>query len=147
MYNLVSDIDGVITCGGGFYSKDGIYLKHFEINAIEAVEELRRHIKNFYFISAASSAGFAISENFLQRLEMPLTYVIPQDRLDYIKRIEGETIFIGDGIYDAKAKSACKYFITLQDATPQAKEAADIILPTVSGSNVLSHLLYWLDNK
>ena len=147
MYNLILDIDGVITCGGGFYSKDGIEFKQFEINTLEAVDELKRHVKEFHFISAASSAGFKISETFLKRIEAPLKYVAPQDRLSYIKQLQGETIFIGDGLYDAKASSACTYFITLQDATPQAKDAAHVILPTISGSNVLSHLLYWLDNK
>jgi len=147
MYNLVLDIDGVLTCGGGFYTKDGIYFKQFELNLIESIDELCRHIKEFYFISAASSEGFTISEIFLARINTKLNYVTPQDRLNYIKNLDGETIFIGDGIYDARAASACKYFITLQDATPQAKDAAHVILPTISGSNVLSHLLYWLDNK
>lgn len=145
MYNLVLDIDGVLSCGGGFYTSEGVYLKQFELNALESLDELKAYIKNVYFISAASKPGFAISEAYVMRLGHTLLRVLPENRKSFISSLEGKTIFIGDGIYDAKVADSCYRFIALQDSTPQAKRSAHVILPTISGSNVLAHLLDWLE--
>jgi 3-deoxy-D-manno-octulosonate 8-phosphate phosphatase (KDO 8-P phosphatase) len=145
---LISDVDGVLTCGGHYYSKEGKIIKRFGGNDADALKVLReKFVDNIIFITS-DKIGFDISKRRIDDMGYQLIFVgRKEDRIKYLSSLDGDTIFIGDGIFDSEAYGSVKTSFCLKDSTPQAKRKATYILPTTAGNNVFSHLLEVFENN
>ena len=138
---LVSDVDGILTDGGHYYSSSGKFLKKFGSNDKDALKILCHYFERIIFISA-DKIGFEISyKRISEDWGYECFYVSTKERLDYLKNLGNRVVFVGDGLEDALTQGIVFKFITVKDATPQAQNAADLVLHTVGGKNVFPHLL------
>ena len=141
---LVSDVDGILTDGGHYYTAEGKFMKKIGSNEKDALKLLLNHFDTINFISA-DKYGFDISKKRISfEWGYQLDLITTAERENYLKSLKGEVYFLGDGIHDANCKSVCYKFLTLLDSTPQAKNAADFVLPTTAGKNVFANLLFYI---
>ena len=144
---LISDVDGVLTCGGHFYDVDGKRYKKFGSNDKDALRELNsKYFENILFITS-DKIGFDISKKRINDMGFEVKYLSIEERKEYFLKLEGKKIYIGDGIYDVELFNYVDMSFSLDDSTPQAKKKCTHMLKTSGGKNVFSHLLEFLDNS
>lgn len=144
---LISDIDGIITNGYHYYSNENKVFKAFGSNDREAIEILNHYFTKIIFITA-DKLGFEITKKRVEiDMQQTLLYVNSKDRKEYLSSFNEPIWFLGDGIKDAQCQIKVDFFITVQNATSYSKEVADLILPTIGGSNVLSELAFKIERN
>ena len=100
---FILDVDGVLNDGMLYWGANGKPFKAFGNYDHDGLKLLRKHIE-IEFVSADEN-GFGITHNrIVEHMKFPLTLVKEKDRLDFVlaKGDPKETIFMGDGPYDAK---------------------------------------------
>ncbi|MFH0712194.1 MAG: HAD hydrolase family protein [archaeon] len=135
--NFVLDIDGVMTTGQFLYSKDGKEYKIFGAHDADGLKLIKDKV-NIFFITA-DKTGFPISKKRIDDMGYPIELVAEQERYSYIKEKFGfeNTIFMGDGIFDAPIIKACKIGIAPANARIEAKRAADFVTVPKSGEGAV----------
>ncbi len=135
--NFVLDVDGVMTTGQFLYSKNGKFLKVFGAHDADGLKLLKDKL-NIYFISADKS-GFSISKRRIDDMGFKIELVTEKDRYGYFKRRFGlkNTIFMGDGIFDAPIIRDCLFGIAPSNARIEAKNWAKYITPSNSGEGAV----------
>jgi len=135
--NLVIDVDGVMTTGQFLYSSKGKEFKVFGPHDSDGLKLIRDKL-NIIFISA-DKRGFAISEKRINDMGYLIELVTEQDRYLYIKEKFGfeNTIYIGEGIFDAPILSECKFGIAPANARIEAKKAADFVTVLKGGEGAV----------
>jgi len=131
--NFVLDVDGVMTTGQFLYSKEGKTHKVFGPHDADGLKLIRDKV-NICFITA-DKRGLPItkkriSEDMGYRLEV----VTEEERYNFIRENFGfeNTIFMGDGIFDAPILRKCMFGIAPKNARIEAKNSADFITPSNS---------------
>lgn len=100
---FILDVDGVLNDGMLYWGVDGKPFKAFGNYDHDGLKLLRSHL-DIEFVSADEN-GFDITYNrIVEHMKFPLTMVKEKDRLKFVldKGDPSETIFMGDGPYDAK---------------------------------------------
>lgn len=100
---FIMDVDGVLNDGMLYWGVNGKPFKAFGNYDHDGLKLLRAHL-DIEFVSADEN-GFGITHNrIVEHMKFPLTMVKEKDRLNWIlaKGDPKETIFMGDGPYDAK---------------------------------------------
>ena len=100
---FILDVDGVLNDGMLYWGVDGKPFKAFGNYDHDGLKLLRKHL-DIEFVSADEN-GFDITYNRITtHMKFPLTMVKEKDRLDFVlsKGDPKETIFMGDGPFDAK---------------------------------------------
>ena len=131
------DVDGVMTTGQFLYSAEGKAYKIFGPHDADGLKMIKDKV-NITFITA-DKRGFPISKKRIEDMGFPIKLVSEQDRHAHIKEEYGfdKTIFMGDGIFDAKLIKECKFGIAPANARPEAKSAADFITPSKSAEGAV----------
>jgi len=144
---FVLDVDGVMTTGQFFYSKDGKAYKIFGPHDSDGLKMLRDKL-NILFITA-DKRGFDTTK---KRITDDMGYdlkLIPEEERDFFFKNEvrhEQTIFMGDGFFDAPVLKKCLCGIAPNNARPEAKKAADYVTPSASGCGaVLDACLHILE--
>lgn len=142
--NLVSDVDGTLSSGEHFYSKDGKIIKSFGSNDKEAAALLSKYIDKIVFCSADSSVnGQIINEKRFSEFKNVEYIICSIEKRQELINSMLPCIYIGDGLMEPRATiNFC-----LLDSSPQAIQKSDVVLPTVAGKNVLAHLLNWFEEQ
>jgi 3-deoxy-D-manno-octulosonate 8-phosphate phosphatase (KDO 8-P phosphatase) len=135
--NLVLDIDGVLTTGQFLYDSKGKAYKIFGAHDSDGLKLLKDKL-NIYFISA-DARGFPISKKRVEDMGFKADLVADKNRYEYIKKRFGfkNTIFMGDGIFDAPVIRDCLFGIAPANARVEAKNRADYITPSKSGEGAV----------
>ena len=135
--NFILDIDGVLTTGQFLYSSEGKAYKIFGPHDADGLKLIKDKI-NIVFISA-DKRGFSISKKRIEDMGFPIELISEQERYNYIKEKFGfeNTIFMGDGIFDASLIKECKFGIAPANARPEAKEVADFITTSRSAEGAV----------
>lgn len=135
--NFVLDVDGVMTTGHFIYSVKGKALKIFGPHDADGLKLIKDKV-NIFFITA-DNRGFAISKKRIEDLGFEIELISEQDRYNYIKEKFGfeNTIFMGDGIFDAPLIRDCKFGIAPANARQEAKEVAHFITPSRSAEGAV----------
>ena len=135
--NFVIDVDGVMTSGQFLYSERGKEYKIFGAHDADGLKLIRDKV-NIIFISA-DKRGFNISKKRMDDMGYPIELVAEADRYNHIKNKFGfeNTIFMGDGIWDAPVIKDCFFGIAPANARPEAKAAAKFITPSKSGEGAV----------
>jgi 3-deoxy-D-manno-octulosonate 8-phosphate phosphatase (KDO 8-P phosphatase) len=126
--DLVLDLDGVLTDGKFLYSKAGKSFKAFSVDDHDGIK-LVQNFLDVHIISADSS-GFEISKRrVVKDMNLSLTLVSIEDRLDWIRRNFGldNTIYMGDGIFDKAIFQRVYYAIAPSSALKEVRRAADFV--------------------
>jgi len=150
--NLVIDVDGVMTTGQFLYSENGKSHKIFGPHDADGLKLIKDEV-NIFFISA-DKRGFLISKKRIEDMGFQLDIVTEQDRYNYIKEKFGfeNTIYIGDGIFDAQIIKDCMFGIAPANARIEAKEVANFVTPSASAEGAVCDACLeikkrFLDNK
>jgi 3-deoxy-D-manno-octulosonate 8-phosphate phosphatase (KDO 8-P phosphatase) len=136
--NLVIDVDGVMTTGQFIYSKRGKEFKIFGPHDADGLKLIRDKI-NIFFITA-DKRGFPITKKRISEdMGYSLEVVSEGDRYEWVKKRFGfeNTIFIGDGIFDAKIIRDCKFGIAPSNARIEARKWAQYITSSKSGEGAV----------
>jgi 3-deoxy-D-manno-octulosonate 8-phosphate phosphatase KdsC-like HAD superfamily phosphatase/dTDP-glucose pyrophosphorylase/galactose mutarotase-like enzyme len=135
--NFVLDIDGVMTTGQFLYSQEGKAFKIFGPHDADGLKMLHDKM-NIYFVTA-DKRGFEISKKRINDMGYPIDLVTEHDRHTYVKEKFGfeNTVFMGDGIFDAKVIKDCKFGIAPQNARREAKDTANFVTDSNSAEGAV----------
>ena len=135
--HIIIDVDGVMTSGQFIYSNKG---KQYIILGAHDSEGLKL-LKKFFKIQfiTADKRGFGITKKrIVDDLKYSLKLVSEEERYNFCENIGFKnTIFIGDGIYDAKILKKCRYGIAPINARVEAKRASDYVTPSKSAEGAV----------
>ena len=134
--NIIFDVDGVLTDGSFYYDEKGKKYKKFGAHDADALILLKKYFK-IYFISS-DLRGFKISSKRVRDMGFKLNYVKSIERLKFLKKVgEKKTIFVGDGIFDLKLISRCKYGISTNNAIDIVKKNSKFVTRRNGGSGAV----------
>lgn len=143
---FVLDVDGVMTTGQFLYSEFGKTYKVFGPHDADGLKMLAGKI-DILFITADKSGFNITKKRIVDDMGYDLRLVSEEARDVFFQEEIGyeQTIFMGDGIFDAPTLEKCLRGIVPQNARQEAKEAADYVTPSASGCGaVLDACLYIL---
>ncbi len=144
---FVLDVDGVMTTGQFLYSEFGKVYKVFGPHDADGLKMLKGKL-DILFITA-DKRGFNITKKrIVDDMGYDLQLCPEEERNTFFSEVIGyeQTIFMGDGIFDAPILKKCLCGIAPQNARPEAKEAADYVTPSASGCGaVLDACIYILE--
>lgn len=144
---FILDVDGVMTTGQFFYSPKGKAFKVFGPHDADGLKLIRDKI-NILFITS-DKRGFPISKKRIDDMGYPLELVTEGDRYKYIKEKFGfeNTIFMGDGIFDAPVIRDCTFGIAPANARIEAKRWAKYVTPSKSGEGAVCDACIVINKK
>ncbi|MCF7871715.1 HAD hydrolase family protein [Candidatus Woesearchaeota archaeon] len=135
---VIFDVDGVFTTGQFLYTKDGKIGKMFGAHDADGIKLLKNKIK-IQAISA-DKRGFEITKRRIQDdMGIKLTLISEKERLDWLKENFDlkTTIYVGDGIHDAKIFDEVGYSIAPKNAFKLTRDKADYVTEHNSGEGAV----------
>ena len=143
---FILDVDGVMTDGKFYYSKEGKVMKVFGSDDHDALCLLKPFMK-IQFVTG-DHRGFDISQKRIaEDMKMPLELVSTTQRLEWIRKNfdAAEVVYMGDGIFDHYVMREVAYAIAPANADSNAKAAAHYITERAGGDRAVAeaslHLL------
>lgn len=133
------DVDGVMTDGKLYYTKEGKVMKVFGPDDSDALSILKNFIK-IIFISG-DKRGFEISKKrIVDDMGFPLEQVSTIKRMEYIKKIADpfEIIYMGDGIFDHYVFQEVGYSICPSDGFYFTKKRANFVTKATGGNRAVA---------
>lgn len=146
--NLILDVDGVMTDGKFLYSKNGKEYKTFGPDDSDALN-IVKDIINIHFVSG-DKRGFEITKKrIVDDMGFPLDQVSTFDRVSWIKDHYDptETIYMGDGIFDALVFKQVAYSIAPQNAFFKTKQEADFVTSKNGGEGAVAQAVFHIMEK
>jgi 3-deoxy-D-manno-octulosonate 8-phosphate phosphatase (KDO 8-P phosphatase) len=144
---FIMDVDGVLNDGMLYWGHDGKPFKAFGNYDHDGLKFLRDHLL-IEFVSADEN-GWPITYNRItEHMGFPLTMVKEKDRLNWVlsKGDPSETVFMGDGPYDAKIFPHVGLSIAPAQAWRTATSAATYVTPREGGKGaVMDACVYIMD--
>lgn len=144
---LVIDVDGVLTNGQSWYSKEGKILKAFGSHDADALQ-LIRDIIEIRFVSA-DHRGFDISQSRVNDMGFSLQLANSEARLELIRKLltRGGVAFIGDSFTDKEALQAATISFAPRNGHPIARKAATIVLKADGGQGAVAEAVLILQRS
>ena len=144
---FIMDVDGVLNDGMLYWGVDGKPFKAFGNYDHDGLKLLRKHLE-IEFVSA-DEIGWPITESrIVEHMKFPCTMVKEKDRLDFVlnKGNPEETIFMGDGPFDAKIFPHVGLSIAPAQAWRTAISNATYVTPREGGKGaVMDACVYIMD--
>ena len=144
---FIMDVDGVLNDGMLYWGVDGKPFKAFGNYDHDGLKMLRKHLE-IEFVSA-DEVGWPITESrIIEHMKFPCTMVKEKDRLDFVlnKGNPEETIFMGDGPFDAKIFPHVGLSIAPAQAWRTAISNATYVTPREGGKGaVMDACVYIMD--
>ena len=143
---FILDVDGVMTDGKFYYSKEGKVIKVFGADDHDALCLLKPYMK-IQFVTG-DHRGFDISKKrIVEDMNMPLELVSTTQRLELIRKHfdVSDVVYMGDGIFDHYVMREVSYAIAPANADNNAKAAAHYVTQRMGGDRAVAeaslHLL------
>lgn len=136
---FVVDVDGVLTDGQYHYTSEGKVMKIFGPDDNDALCLLKRYLQ-IHMISG-DKRGFDITKKRVQEdMKFPLDLVSTFERVEWIKEryLLEDTIFMGDGIFDAIVFDKVAYSIAPANAFYTTKNKADFVTISKGGDKAVA---------
>ena len=141
------DVDGVLNDGMLYWYAGGKPFKAFGNYDHDGLKLLRKHLE-IEFVSA-DEVGWPITESrIIEHMKFPCTMVKEKDRLDFVlnKGNPEETVFMGDGPFDAKIFPHVGLSIAPAQAWRTAISNATYVTPREGGKGaVMDACVYIMD--
>ena len=124
---FILDVDGVMTDGKFYYSKQGKVMKVFGADDNDALSMLNEYI-DIIFITG-DKKGYSISKKRIDDMGFKLNLVSTIKRIDWIKNKYNlsEVIYMGDGIFDHYVMQKVGYSISTANSDANAKKYSKYI--------------------
>ena len=145
--NFILDVDGCLNNGVIYWGVDGKPFKAFGNYDHDGLKILRKYL-NIEFITA-DKAGWDITySRIVDHMKFNLTLVPEPVRYQFVENFNfAETIYMGDGFYDAPIIKSASIGIAPNQGRKEAKAAADFVTPSNGGEGaVMDACLYILDH-
>lgn len=125
---FILDVDGVLNDGMLYWGVDGKPFKAFGNYDHDGLKVLRQHL-DIEFISADKQGWDIMESRIVKHMQFPLTLVREADRKAYIlsRGDAHETVFMGDGPYDAQVFPHVGFSIAPAQAWRTAITAANFV--------------------
>lgn len=139
MKYFVLDVDGVFTTGQFLYTENGKFAKVFGPHDSDGITLIKPHLQ--IATITADHRGFNITKKRIQDdMGLPLELVKEEDRLEWFKKNFNlsETIFMGDGIFDARIFNHVGYSVAPNNAFYLAKEKANFVTRHNAGEGAVA---------
>jgi 3-deoxy-D-manno-octulosonate 8-phosphate phosphatase (KDO 8-P phosphatase) len=146
--NFVLDVDGVLTTGQFFYSAKGKTYKVFGPDDSDALNLIRDKV--VIHMVTGDKRGFDIShKRVVEDMKFPLDLVSTFDRVAWIKNKYDpkQTIYMGDGIFDALVFKQVGYSIAPANSFQQAKDEADFVTKKRGGEGAVAEACFHIMTK
>lgn len=138
--NFIVDVDGVMTDGKFYYTAEGKSMKAFGPDDHDALLLLKPHM-NIMMISG-DRKGFPITKKRIQDdMKFPLELVSTVERVQWIEETGldlSETIYMGDGIFDASVFNHVGYSIAPANAFYTTKGKANFVTNASGGQGAVA---------
>ncbi len=145
---LLTDVDGVLTDGGVYYSEQGEVMKRFSIRDGMGVERLRNQQVETGIITGEMSGSVAKRAEKLQITELHLGV---KDKLGKLKEImerkkltADQIAFIGDDVNDIEIMQSVGISACPSDAMMMVKAIAQIVFVHKGGHGVFREFAEWI---
>mgnify|MGYP001592825348 CR=1 FL=1 len=144
---FVLDVDGTLTNGNMYYSKDGKKLKAFSCDDWDALKEISNFMQ-LCFITA-DKKGFPITQKRIEEemgWDLNLVSPYPKERWEWMKQQfpDKKIFFMADGIYDYYALEKCYFGITTKNALEYTKRSANIMIEKNGGDRAVAAACIYL---
>jgi len=135
---FILDVDGVLTDGTYQYTAEGKTAKTFGPDDNDALCLLKKYLY-IHFISG-DKRGFSITKRRVEDMKFPIDEVSTFERVKWIqeKFNLAETIYMGDGIFDAMVFKAVGYSIAPANAFYTTKDRADFVTLSRGGNSAVA---------
>lgn len=137
---VVTDLDGVLTDGGLYYTGDGMVMKKFNVKDGMGSRLLQ---KNGVLVGIISTDVSPIIDKRASRLEMDFVYTGIWEKDETLKQLckdkninLDETAFIGDDVNDLGIIEIAGISASPSDAVDEVKEKVDLVLTRKGGDAV-----------
>jgi YrbI family 3-deoxy-D-manno-octulosonate 8-phosphate phosphatase len=137
---VITDVDGVLTDGGLYYTNDGIVMKKFNVKDGIATRRLK---ENGFECGIISTDGPDLIEVRNKRLKMDFLITGTWDKLDKLKEICEEknidlenVAYLGDDINDLEIINAVGFSASPSDAVDSVLDTVDYICKRKGGNAV-----------
>lgn len=138
--HFVLDVDGVMTDGRFYYTSEGKVMKSFGPDDHDALLLLKPYL-NVHFVTG-DKKGFDITKKRISdHMKFDLDLVSTVERLQWMKDNgfePAETIYMGDGIFDALVFHEVAYGIAPANALYTTKDHADFVTQSVGGDSAVA---------
>jgi 3-deoxy-D-manno-octulosonate 8-phosphate phosphatase (KDO 8-P phosphatase) len=138
--HFVLDVDGVLTDGRFYYSAEGKVMKAFGPDDSDALLLLKPYVD--ICVVTGDRRGFDISKKrIVDDMGLRLELVSTFERVAWMKENGfqlGETIYMGDGIFDAMVFDAVAYGIAPANAFHTTKAKANFVTGVVGGDSAVA---------
>lgn len=148
MKNFIIDVDGVFTDGQFHYTEQGKVAKIFGSDDHDALLLIKPYI-NILSVTG-DKKGFPISKKRVEDdMKIPLHQVSTFERIDWIKKNfdPKETIYMGDGVFDAMVFNSVGYSIAPANAFYKTKELADYVTNSSGGRGAVAEACFHIMEK
>ncbi len=136
--NIIIDVDGVMTTGQFIYSRSGKLFKIFGPHDTDGLNMLKEKY-NISFITADKKGLKITKKRINDDLGYKLELVSAEKRYQFIEKKYGlkNSIYIGDGYYDAKILRDCFFGICPNNARIEAKKSAKFVTSSNSAEGAI----------
>jgi 3-deoxy-D-manno-octulosonate 8-phosphate phosphatase (KDO 8-P phosphatase) len=137
--NFILDVDGVANTGKFHYTKEGKTVKIFGPNDHDALGLLLDKLQ-IRFVTG-DKRGFEITKKRIaDDMKFPLDLVSTFERVEWLEKNFDlkETIYMGDGLFDAMVFAKVAYGIAPANAFFKIKEHADFVTQSNGGENAIA---------
>lgn len=147
--NFVVDLDGVMTDGRFYYTTEGKVMKAFGPDDHDGLLLAKPYL-TITFITG-DRKGFEISKKrIVDDMKFPLELVSTLERVAWM-RSNGfnpeESVYMGDGIFDAMVFDQVAYGIAPANAFYTTKQHADFVTPSIGGHGAVAEACIHLLDK
>ena len=141
---LATDVDGVLTDGGMYYSEHGDELKKFNTRDGMGIQLLRRAGIKVVFITSENSC---LVRRRADKLEIDALYQGVTDKAAVIRELAAkhgistqEIAYIGDDINDLSALKVAGLGFTVADGLAENKKIANYVTQAVGGGGAIREI-------
>ena len=142
---VLTDVDGVLTDGGRYYSEKGEVVKRFHVRDGMGINIL---LRNGIKTAIVTKENSKIVKKWAKEMNVSKTYSgikIKEKELEkickYYKISASEIAFIGDDVNDIQLMKKVGFSVTPSDGILHAKKIANYICKTTGGNGALREMI------
>ncbi len=141
---VITDVDGVLTDGGMYYTSNGDVMKKFHVKDGMGVTLLRRNHISTIIITKEKTM---MVKRWAKKMKIERLYDGVRNKESMLEKIcsdfqlhASEIAYIGDDVNDLELMKKVGFSVTPRDGINQAKDLADYICSLNSGQGVLREI-------
>jgi len=142
---VLTDVDGVLTDGGRYYSEKGEIVKRFHVRDGMGINIL---LRNGIKTAIVTKENSKIVKKWAKEMNISKTYSGIKNKekelekiCKYYKILPNEIAFIGDDVNDIELMKKVGFSVTPSDGILQAKKIANYICKSSGGNGALREMI------